>query len=172
MTDDDLVPVSVRLGEVVPPEDPEDWTRPLTWMAAGGMLVAPALAFAWFAFWAPRDGDPALVTWVLAATIASGAALTGASQAGRGWALAGTLGAGLFGALATVIIGLALSGERQVESASPPLAHAVVASAAGLAATLPAAAVGAVVANRSRVLRWLSSVAVALVVIGWVVFIT
>ena len=40
MTDEDLVPVSVRLGEVVPPEDPEDWTRPLTWVAALGMLAA------------------------------------------------------------------------------------------------------------------------------------
>jgi cysteinyl-tRNA synthetase len=36
--DDDLVPVSVQLGNVVPPEDPEDWTRPLTWAAAAGML--------------------------------------------------------------------------------------------------------------------------------------
>ena len=44
--DDDVVPVSVRLGEVVPPEDPEDWTRPLTWVAAGGMLVGPIVALA------------------------------------------------------------------------------------------------------------------------------
>ena len=44
--DDDDVPVSVRLGTVVPPEDPEDWTRPLTWVAAVGMLAAPAVAAA------------------------------------------------------------------------------------------------------------------------------
>ena len=58
MTDDDLVPVSVRLGEVVPPEDPEDWTRPLTWVVALGMLAGPAVAFAWFALAPPTSGAP------------------------------------------------------------------------------------------------------------------
>ena len=48
--DDDLVPISVRLGEVVPPEDPEDWTRPLTWVAAFGMLAGPLIALAWFVY--------------------------------------------------------------------------------------------------------------------------
>ena len=60
--DDDLVPVSVRLGAVVPPEDPEDWTRPLTWVAALGMLAAPIVAVAWFVIAPPtgrarRPGD-------------------------------------------------------------------------------------------------------------------
>jgi hypothetical protein len=45
--DDDSVPISVRLGTVVPPEDPEDWTRPLTWMAApGGIGRAVAVVVA------------------------------------------------------------------------------------------------------------------------------
>ena len=60
-TDDDLVPVSVRLGEVVPPDDPEDWTRPLTWVAAIGMLAAPAVALAWYAV-APPDDSTRLAT--------------------------------------------------------------------------------------------------------------
>jgi hypothetical protein len=156
VTDDDLVPISVRLGEVVPPEDPEDWTRPLTWMAAAGMLAAPALGLGWFAFGPPADGDPRFMTWVLAATIAAGAALTGASQAGRRWAFAATLGAGLFAALATVIIGLALSGERQVGVASPTVAHAVVASASGLAGAGVASLVAVVASSiAARWLRWL-----------------
>jgi hypothetical protein len=170
VNDDDLVPVSVRLGEVVPPEDPEDWTRPLTWMAAAGMLAGPALAAGWFAFWRPASGDAAPTTWVLAATIAGGAALTGASQAGRRWAFAGTLGAGLFAALATVVIGLALSGERQVGVASPSLSHAVLASLAGLAGTGVAALV-AIVASplAARWLRWLVPAAGGAVTIGLVV---
>ena len=155
MTDDDLVPVSVRLGDVVPPEDPEDWTRPLTWMAAAGMLVAPALAIGWFAVARPTDGEPQPLTWVLAATVAVGAALTGASQAGRGWAFAGALGAGLFGALATVIIGLALSGERQVGAPSPPLAHAILASGAGVAGAGVASFVASLASPlASRGMRW------------------
>ena len=170
MTDDDLVPISVRLGEVVPPEDPEDWTRPLTWMAAAGMIVAPLFAFGWFAFGGPSDADPVPLTWVLAATIAAGAALTGASQSSRAWAFAGTLGAGLFGALATILIGLAVSGGRQVGIASPPLTHAFLASVAGLAgacaASVAAAATPSVVA---RWVRWLVATACAAVAIGVVV---
>jgi hypothetical protein len=170
VTDDDLVPVSVRLGEVVPPEDPEDWTRPLTWMAAAGMLAAPALALGWFALARPADGEPLFLTWVLAATIATGAALTGASQAGRSWAFAGTLGAGLFAALATVIIGLVVSGERQVGAASAPLAHAVLASAAGMGGAVAASLV-AIVASplASRWLRWAVGAAAGAATIGLVV---
>ena len=44
---EDQVPVSIRLGTVVPPEDPEDWSRPLTWVAAIGMLAGPLAAVAW-----------------------------------------------------------------------------------------------------------------------------
>jgi len=71
--DDDDVPVSVRLGTVVPPEDPEDWTRPLTWVAAVGMLAAPAVAAAWFVI-APPAGTagPVAGTWLLAAVLVAG----------------------------------------------------------------------------------------------------
>ena len=55
MTDFDNTPASVRLGEVVPPEDPEDWGRPLTWVVAAGMLVAPAVGAAWFATAGPTE---------------------------------------------------------------------------------------------------------------------
>ena len=56
--DDELVPVSVRLGNVVPPEDPEDWTQPLTWVAAAGMLAAPLVALLWFWLFPPADPPP------------------------------------------------------------------------------------------------------------------
>jgi hypothetical protein len=167
VTDDDLVPVSVRLGEVVPPEDPEDWTRPLTWMAATGMLAAPLLALAWFILARPGDGAPYPLTWILAAALAGGAALTGASQTGRAWAFAGTLGGGLFGALVTVLIGLALAGGRQVGVASPTLAHAFIAALAGLAGAGVASLVAAVAAGSGpRLLRWLAAGAAGVVAVG------
>ncbi|HEX6129281.1 MAG TPA: hypothetical protein VF071_09700, partial [Candidatus Limnocylindria bacterium] len=62
---DDLVPVSVRLGEVVPPEDPEDWTKPLTWVAAAGMLLGPLVALGWFVAARPGGSDPEPGTWLL-----------------------------------------------------------------------------------------------------------
>ncbi|MGH2427949.1 MAG: hypothetical protein ACRDGV_03525, partial [Candidatus Limnocylindria bacterium] len=81
--EDDAVPVSVRLGEVVPPEDPEDWTRPLTWMAALGMLLGPLMALAWFLAARPTEGHtPLLGTWLVAAALAGGAALAGSTQLG------------------------------------------------------------------------------------------
>ncbi|MGH2454831.1 MAG: hypothetical protein ACRDHD_01025, partial [Candidatus Limnocylindria bacterium] len=64
--EDDLVPVSVRLGAVVPPEEPEDWTRPLTWAAAAGMLTAPAVAGGWLVVWPPVAASaPSLGTWLV-----------------------------------------------------------------------------------------------------------
>ena len=69
--DDDLVPVSVRLGAVVPPEDPEDWTRPLTWVAALGMLAGPIVAFGWFAFAGPTSAEAVPATFLVAAAITS-----------------------------------------------------------------------------------------------------
>ena len=130
--DDELIPVSVRLGAVVPPEDPEDWTRPLTWMVAGGMLAGPLVAFAWFLVAAPRASDAVLPgTWLVAVAIAGGAAAVGATQIGRLRSFTGTLGAGLFAAVATVSIGLVMAGERQVEVASPTLAHGLAAAIGG-----------------------------------------
>jgi MFS family permease len=136
---DDVVPVSVQLGEVVPPDDPEDWTRPLTWAAAAGMLGAPLVALAWFWLAVP-DGTkaPAVGTWLVAVALAAGASLAGATQQGAARAFAGTLAAALFAALATVAVGLMIADERQVGVASPALGHAVAASVAGVAGALPA----------------------------------
>lgn len=160
--DDDLVPVSVRLGTVVPPEDPEDWTRPLTWAAAAGMLAAPLVALAWFWIAAP-DGTkaPSLGTWLVAAVLAAGAAVAGATQLGAARALAGTVAAALFAALATVAVGLMVAGERQVGVASPTLGQAVAASVAGLAGALPAGLLALRLAEaRSRRIRVVAPVAV------------
>jgi hypothetical protein len=146
--DDDLVPVSVRLGEVVPPDDPEDWTQPLTWAAAAGMLAAPALALGWFSLGAPSGtSTPVLGTWVLAGVLVSGAVLSGATQLGALRAFTGTLAAALFAALATVAIGLLTAGERQVGSLSPTLAHAFAGALAGLAGAVAASPLAARLAS-------------------------
>lgn len=148
MTDDDLVPVSVRLGEVVPPEDPEDWTRPLTWVAALGMLAGPLVAFVWFAFAPPAQAFEALpATFGVAFALAGGAALTGATQIGVARAWTATVGAALFGALGVILLGVAMAGERQVGSASPTLAHAFAAAVGGLAGAGVAALVAAAIAR-------------------------
>lgn len=153
--DEDLVPVSVRLGAVVPPEDPEDWTRPLTWVAAVGMLAAPLVTLAWFALAPPTEADEIVpATTAVAVLLAGGAAATGATQIGRARAGTATLGAGLLGALLVIVLGVVMAGERQVGSASPTLAHAFAAAAAGLVGAAVAAAVAALVAGvRSRIVR-------------------
>jgi hypothetical protein len=153
---DDLVPVSVRLGAVVPPEDPEDWTRPLTWVAAIGMLAAPAATMLWFLVARPTQSTEAvLATALVATTLAGGAAATGATQQGVARAGTATLGAGLFAALVVVILGVVMAGDRQVGSASPTLAHAVAAALSGLAGAAAAAVLAALVAGlRSRLVRF------------------
>jgi hypothetical protein len=171
--DEDLVPVSVRLGNVVPPEDPEDWTRPLTWVAALGMLAAPLATFAWFAVEAPTQSSGAdAATAVVAVLLAAGAAATGATQQGAARAGTATLGAGLFASLVVVILGVAMAGERQVGNASPTLAHAFAAGLAGLAGSLAAAAVAVAASRlRSRLARFVpaavTGAAVSLVALGW-----
>jgi hypothetical protein len=163
--DDDVVPVSVRLGEVVPPEDPEDWTKPLTWVAAAGMLLAPALALAWFAIAPPADAYAEPGTWLVAGALAGGAVLTGATQQGALRASTATVAAALFAALVVIVIGVAMAGERQVGAASPTVAHAFGAAVAGLGGTLAASALAAVLAPvAARWLRLLAPGAVALVV--------
>ena len=148
---DDLVPVSVRLGTVVPPEDPEDWTRPLTWVAALGMLLAPAVALGWYAVAPPVESARALPgTWAVAITIAVGAAAAGGTQLGRLRAIAGTLGAALLAAVLVVGAGAVTAGGRQVLAASPTLAHSVAATIAGLAGALAAAAAGGLAAGRLK----------------------
>jgi hypothetical protein len=151
--DDDSVPVSVRLGEVVPPEDPEDWTRPLTWVVALGMLAGPLAALVWFVVARPSTGALGTPTLVVAAALAAGAALTGATQQGAVRAWTATVGAGLFGALSIVVLGVVLAGERTVGSMPPTVAQAVMAVVGGLAGTAGAAISAAAVATRRRLLR-------------------
>jgi hypothetical protein len=149
MTDDN-VPPSVRLGEVVPPEDPEDWGRPLTWVVAAGMLVAPLAAAAWFAVGAPGDPiDEILGISVVAAVLAVGAALTGATQRGARRALLATIGAGLFGALGVVVVGSVVAEGRA-------LGLATLAASAGLIGAVAAATLASLLAEAGRVRRFLS----------------
>jgi uncharacterized membrane protein YeaQ/YmgE (transglycosylase-associated protein family) len=150
--DDDLVPVSVRLGEVVPPEDPEDWTQPLTWMAALGMLLGPLVAFAWFLVAPPADDRIGVGTFVLAVALVTGAVLTGATQQGWLRAATATVASALFAALVTIVVGAALAGERQLGFASPTVAHAFGATLAGLAGALVASPLAARFAGAGS--RW------------------
>lgn len=153
----DDVPISVRLGTVVPPEDPEDWTKPLTWAAAIGMLAAPLTTLAWFLVARPAAATPSAVTWLVSVVLVAGASLTGATQIGGVRAFAGTLGAALFAALGTIIIGVVLAGERQVGSFSPTLGQAFVAGMSGLAGGGAAALAAAPLGRwRSRIARWLA----------------
>ena len=160
---EDLVPVSVRLGAVVPPEDPEDWTRPLTWVAAIGMLAAPTILIGWYLLAAPTDTVRALPgTYAVAITLVVGAATAGGTQLGRARAVAGTLAAGLLGALLIVMVG-AVAGEVVtscdckpgiVLPLSPTLVHAAAGALAGLAGCLPAAlAEGLAAGSLSRLRR-------------------
>ena len=163
--DEDLVPVSVRLGAVVPPEDPEDWTRPLTWVAALGMLAGPIVALVWFLAERPSGDPPLLGTYLVAAVLAGGAALTGSTQQGVARTWTATLGAGLFGALAVVVIGVVMAGERAVGSFPPSLAHAFAASVAGLAGAAAAAiAAGALARRAGRGVRTLVPIVAGVVV--------
>ena len=171
-TDEDLVPISVRLGDVVPPEDPEDWTRPLTWVAALGMLAGPLGTFAWFAVAPPLQAEQALpLTFLVGGLLAAGAAATGATQQGVARAATATLGAALFASLVVVILGVAMSGERQVGVASPTLAHAFAASLAGLGGAAAGSVVAGLVAGFYPrpvrfILACISGTAVALLIVG------
>ena len=170
--DDDLVPVSIRLGDVVPPEDPEDWTRPLTWVAAIGMLAAPAILLGWFLLAAPTDSTRASAgTYGAAIALVLGASAAGGTQLGRVRAVAGTLAAGLLGALLIVMVGAVTAGEvhccdpKMVASASPTLAHAAAGALAGLAGCLPAAlAEGLTAGSLARLPRGLLAAAIGTVV--------
>jgi len=153
-SDEESVPVSVRLGAVVPPEDPEDWRRPLTWVAALGMLAGPLIALAWFALGPPTDADrPLPATIVLAAIVSVGAAVTGSTQIGRARAWTATVGAGLFATLGLIVLGVVMAGERQTGVASPTLSHAFAAGLAGFGGAVVASVAAAVASGRSRVVR-------------------
>jgi hypothetical protein len=139
---DEPVPISVRLGAVVPPEDPEDWSRPLTWAAAVGLLAAPLATAGWYLVSRPTMAQEAHAgTWLVAAALSGGAALAGATQRGAARAVGGTLAAAVFGALAMIIVGVILAGERQVGVASPTVAHAIAGALAGGVGTLAAASI-------------------------------
>ncbi|MDQ3691919.1 MAG: hypothetical protein M3406_18170 [Chloroflexota bacterium] len=164
--DGDLVPISVRLGEVVPPEDPEDWTRPLTWVAALGMLAGPIVALAWFVTGPPTSIASALpATYLATGFLTGGAAATGATQLGAARAGTATLGAGLFGALVVIVVGVITAGERQVGAASPTLAHGFAVAASGLAGAGMAAMIAAAVARvHLRLVRFVIALLVGLAV--------
>jgi hypothetical protein len=150
-----MVPPGVRLGEVVPPEDPEDWTRPLTWVLAAGMVAAPVLAVAWFAVAPPEDPQSAKVgTTVLAIVAAAGAAVTGGLQRGAWRTFLTTLGAGMFAALGLVAVGTTVGG-------GSALATAFVAALAGVGGSAVAALVASLLAGGAgRVRRILSPAAI------------
>ena len=152
--ENELVPVSVRLGNVVPPEDPEDWTQPLTWVAAAGMLAAPTLTLLWFWLAPPATATLTPGAFLVAASLAAGGVVTGATQQGWLRASTATVAAGLFAALGTVLVGQLMAGERQTGVASPTVALAFAASAAGLAGTVVAAPLAALFASdRKRRMR-------------------
>jgi hypothetical protein len=160
--EEDLVPVSVRLGNVVPPEDPEDWTRPLTWAAAAGMLFGPAVAIGWFVLWAPDRLSMLPGSFLLAAATAAGAALAGSTQQGTLRAVTGTIAAALFAALAVVITGALTSPARQAIEAAPTLGQGFGSALAGFGGAMAAAGLAGGLAHlRSRIARALAPAAVA-----------
>jgi hypothetical protein len=105
------------------------------------MLLGPAVALLWFVVVPPATADAPLPgTFVVAAALVAGAALTGATQIRPGWRFAGTLGAGLFGALLTVLFAAVLSSGRSVGlGSSPAVGQGFAAALAGLGGTLAAA---------------------------------
>jgi hypothetical protein len=165
--DEELVPVSVRLGNVVPPEDPEDWTQPLTWVAAVGMLLAPLVTLLWF-WLAPPEGSWLMPgTIVVATALAVGGVLTGATQQGGTRAWTASVAAGLFAGLATVILGLVFAGERQTGAASPTLAQAFGAAVAGLGGCVAASPLAARFARTPRRLPRTLGPGAAAVGVSW-----
>jgi hypothetical protein len=104
------------------------------------MLVGPLVALVWFLVAPPATADrPAPGTWLVAGALVAGAAVTGATQIGPVWAFAGTLGAGLFGAMLTTLFAVVLSPGRTVAlGGSATLGQAFAASVAGLIGALAA----------------------------------
>ena len=150
MTGTPSAPPSVQLGEVVPPEDPEDWRQPLTWVVAAGMLAAPLAAAGWFLIAPPSDPSAAITgTSALAAVLAAGAAVTGATQRGARRAVLGTVGAGLFSALGLVVAGSVLADGIALGTAGS-------AALAGAWGSLAAAALAGALASAGRARRTVS----------------
>ena len=159
MTEVPARPPSVELGTVIPPEDPEDWHRPLTWQIAAGMLAAPLAGLAWFVGSPPTSIDtPAVWTYAVAAILAAGAALVGSTQRGALRTTLATIGTGLFEALGLVLVASLVGGEaRSVEIAAPGIAQGLAAAVAGLGGVLAAASLGALLANRATPVRRFAS---------------
>ncbi len=146
--------VEVRVGEVVEPEGPEDWRRPLTWLAAAGMLAAPIAALGWLGLVPPEQPRLAAGAWLVAGLLPAGSALTASTQRGPLRAVAAALGAGLFAALLTLVLASSLAGEPARQGAPSLLAHVVPALAAGgIGVLLAAAASGATADRRARLAR-------------------
>lgn len=165
------VPLSVRLGTVVPPEDPEDWRRPLTWVAAGGMLLAPIMALAWLLVAPPADAThPLPGTWLLAFALVIGGVVTGSTQLRPAWAFAATLGSALFGALVTAVLTLVAAPQSADAVASPALVHVVLGSLGGLCGALAASTLMPTFARmRSRWRRGLAPAAIGMAAAALVV---
>jgi hypothetical protein len=163
---DESVPISVRLGTVVPPEDPEDWRRALTWVAAAGMLLAPALVVLWFVSGPPAESArPVPATWLIAGAIVVGGVLTGTTQLRPAWAAAATLGSALFAALLIVLYAVAVSPQVRVGAFAPAIAQALSGSAAGLGGALVSATLMPAFSRmRSRVRRGLAPAAIGIAV--------
>ena len=168
---DEVVPVSVRLGTVVPPADPEDWRRPLTWVAALGMLLAPALALVWSVIASPMQAaHPTPGTWLIAGALVVGGVITGTTQLRPMWAAAGTLGSALFGALLVVLYAVAVSPEVRAGTLTPYLVQALKGATAGLVGALVAATLmPAFTRMRSRIRRGLAPAAIGVAVSAIVV---
>lgn len=146
-TEGDERPVSVQLGQVVPPEDPEDWSRPRTWVAALGMLAGPLVALGWFLLTGPSDGPaPTPGAWIVAGALVAGGVATGLTQRDAWRAAAGTVGAALFGALATVALATSLEGGDAGGVAVP---HAVLSALGGIAGAVAAAPLMGLFARRT-----------------------
>ena len=178
MTDnDDGRPVSVRLGQVVPPEDPEDWRRPLTWVAAFGMLAGPLIAAAWFLLAPPTEASARYpATSLLGAAIAGGGVVTGVTQRGRWRAFGGTVGAALFAAVASIALAASLvpAGGPGSGASSAALPHAATAAIAGVAGAVAAGPLMAALATHPSRLRVAAvplavASAVAVLVVGLLV---
>ena len=129
-----------------------------------GMLAAPAILFGWILVATPTESvRPLAGTYAVAIALIVGAAAAGGTQLGRARAVAGTLAAGLLGALLMVMVGAVTAGEvgfsgdpmkpGWVALASPSLAHAAAGALAGLAGSLVAALVQGLAAGRVARLR-------------------
>ncbi len=93
-------------------------------------------------------------TSALAATLAAGAAITGATQRGSWRALVTTIGAGLFGALGLVVVGTVLAD-------GVALGTATVAAVAGVVAAVPTGMLASLLADRASRIRRIVSPALA-----------